>query len=53
MSKLAIIFAALFAVSEALALIPSVKGNSIFTRANGLLHGLKEMLLGKQLGDGK
>ena len=37
MEKWTLIFAALFAVSEALALIPSLKANSVFQAVFGLL----------------
>ena len=43
MEKWTVIFMALFAVSEALALIPSVKSNSVFQ----LVFGLFKKLVGK------
>lgn len=51
MDKLTIIVLALLAVSEALALIPSVKSSSFFKRANGILHGLKELFTPKKLAE--
>lgn len=44
MNNLEIILVALLALSEALALIPAVKGSKWLRRSNGLLHGLKELV---------
>lgn len=41
---LMVIFMCLFAMSEALALIPAVKANSIFEMVQGVLKKIKEAL---------
>ena len=48
MEAIAIIFMALFAVSEALALIPAVKANSVFKFIYDFLKKIKPLLEDKE-----